>query len=199
MKDPWPSLWKSMWDLTRQGIEPMSPALAGRFFTTESPGKLPEDSCIVIEVRVNGTLQHRGCKTGGEKYFKVSDNRSSFRIGKKKVDNYTQANRRVELVLNELGKAACITDLRGKEFSFGSAILYIHPDVWERSLGWREIFGCNQHINDIYSHETLWDSLKSEYRLERNPRTDLVCSRINNSGWKERNSKGDWEKKLQVR
>ena len=28
-----------MWDLPEPGIEPMSPALAGRFFTTESPGK----------------------------------------------------------------------------------------------------------------------------------------------------------------
>jgi len=29
-----------MWDFPRPGIEPMSPALAGRiFFTTESPGK----------------------------------------------------------------------------------------------------------------------------------------------------------------
>ena len=29
----------SMWDLPRSGIEPMSPALAGRFFTSELPGK----------------------------------------------------------------------------------------------------------------------------------------------------------------
>ena len=28
-----------MWDLPRSGIEPMSPALAGRFFTTQPPGK----------------------------------------------------------------------------------------------------------------------------------------------------------------
>ena len=28
-----------MWDLPGPGIEPMSPALAGRFFTTEPPGK----------------------------------------------------------------------------------------------------------------------------------------------------------------
>ena len=57
------------WDLPRPGIEPMSLALAGRFFTTVSPGKLPGDSCIVIEVRDNGTLQHRGCKRGGEKLW----------------------------------------------------------------------------------------------------------------------------------
>ena len=28
-----------MWDLPRPGIEPVSPALAVRFFTTEPPGK----------------------------------------------------------------------------------------------------------------------------------------------------------------
>ena len=28
-----------MWDLPGSGIEPMSPALAGGFFTTEPPGK----------------------------------------------------------------------------------------------------------------------------------------------------------------
>jgi len=28
-----------MWDLPRPGMEPMSPALAGGFFTTEPPGK----------------------------------------------------------------------------------------------------------------------------------------------------------------
>ena len=30
----------SMWDLSRSGIKPRSPALAGGFFTTEPPGKL---------------------------------------------------------------------------------------------------------------------------------------------------------------
>ena len=31
-----------MWDLPGPGIEPMFPALAGGFFTTEPPGKPPE-------------------------------------------------------------------------------------------------------------------------------------------------------------
>ena len=35
----WAQLFHGMWDLPRSGIEPMSPALAGRFFTTEPPGK----------------------------------------------------------------------------------------------------------------------------------------------------------------
>ena len=32
-------LLRSMWDLPRPGLEPVSPALAGRFSTTELPGK----------------------------------------------------------------------------------------------------------------------------------------------------------------
>ena len=28
-----------MWDLPKSGVEPMSPVLAGGFFTTEPPGK----------------------------------------------------------------------------------------------------------------------------------------------------------------
>ena len=35
----WAYLLCSMWHLPRSGIEPVSPALAGRFFTTEPPGK----------------------------------------------------------------------------------------------------------------------------------------------------------------
>ena len=36
---PWASLPSGMWNLPRPGIEPMSPALAGEFLTTGSPGK----------------------------------------------------------------------------------------------------------------------------------------------------------------
>ena len=36
----------SLWDLSRSGIEPMSPALAGGFFTTESPGK-PQNNLLI--------------------------------------------------------------------------------------------------------------------------------------------------------
>ena len=32
-------LLRGMWDLPRQGLEPLSPALAGRFLTTVPPGK----------------------------------------------------------------------------------------------------------------------------------------------------------------
>ena len=34
-------LLRGMWDLHRPGLEPVSPALAGRFSTTAPPGKLP--------------------------------------------------------------------------------------------------------------------------------------------------------------
>ena len=35
----WAQLLHGMWDLHRPGLEPMSPALAGRFSTTAPPGK----------------------------------------------------------------------------------------------------------------------------------------------------------------
>ena len=35
-------LLRSMWDLPRPGLEPVSPALAGRFSTTAPPGKPPK-------------------------------------------------------------------------------------------------------------------------------------------------------------
>ena len=35
----WAYLLCDMWDLPRSGIKPVSPALAGRFFTNESPGQ----------------------------------------------------------------------------------------------------------------------------------------------------------------
>ena len=35
----WAQLLRGMWDLPRAGLEPVSPALAGRFSTTVPPGK----------------------------------------------------------------------------------------------------------------------------------------------------------------
>ena len=40
----WASLFCSMWDLPRPGVEPMSLALASKFFSTEPPGKPNNDS-----------------------------------------------------------------------------------------------------------------------------------------------------------
>ena len=36
---PWAQLLRGMWDLPRPGLEPVSPALAGRLSTTAPPGK----------------------------------------------------------------------------------------------------------------------------------------------------------------
>ena len=38
---PRAQLLRGMWDLPRPGLEPMCPALAGRFSTTAPPGKPP--------------------------------------------------------------------------------------------------------------------------------------------------------------
>ena len=45
-----------MWDLPRPGLEPASPALAGRFSTTAPPGK-PPASCFLPGVSVSSYLQ----------------------------------------------------------------------------------------------------------------------------------------------
>ena len=42
-------LLRGMWDLPRPGLEPVSPALAGRFSTTAPPGK-PQTLIILIEL-----------------------------------------------------------------------------------------------------------------------------------------------------
>ena len=44
-------LLRGMWDLPRPGLEPMSPALAGRFSTTAPPGK-PTSSFKILELEV---------------------------------------------------------------------------------------------------------------------------------------------------
>jgi len=43
------------WDLPGPGTKPVSPALAGRFFTTEPPGKAPEITVIEI-IELNNKL-----------------------------------------------------------------------------------------------------------------------------------------------
>ena len=59
---------RGMWDLSRPGIKPVSPALAGRFLMTVPPGKSP---CLVIFdwmlVVVNFTLL-------GARYFFIPTN-----------------------------------------------------------------------------------------------------------------------------
>ena len=43
-----------MWDLPRPGLEPVSPALAGRFSTTAPPGKPPTNSFSYKPLGVGG-------------------------------------------------------------------------------------------------------------------------------------------------
>ena len=42
-------LLRGMWDLPRPGLEPVSPALAGRFSTTAPPGKPPKEGFLKAE------------------------------------------------------------------------------------------------------------------------------------------------------
>ena len=44
----WAQLLRGMWDLPRPGLEPMSPALAGRFSTTSPPGKPRYDILMAV-------------------------------------------------------------------------------------------------------------------------------------------------------
>ena len=41
-------LLRGMWDLPRPGLEPVSPALAGRFSTTAPPGKPPNAAFLSL-------------------------------------------------------------------------------------------------------------------------------------------------------
>ena len=49
-------LLRGMWDLPRPGLEPVSPASAGKFSTTEPPGKpcLPIYVCMPVVARALG-------------------------------------------------------------------------------------------------------------------------------------------------
>ena len=51
-------LFCGMWDLPRPGLEPMSPALAGRFSTTVPPGK-PQSPLLFISFISLGALRSR--------------------------------------------------------------------------------------------------------------------------------------------
>ena len=48
-------LLRGMWDLPRPELEPVSPALAGRFSTTAPPGK-PNSSSLIHSIECGDTL-----------------------------------------------------------------------------------------------------------------------------------------------
>ena len=52
----WAQLLRSMWDLPKPELEPVSPALAGRFSITVPPGKPPQD---IFKVMKGKNLQPR--------------------------------------------------------------------------------------------------------------------------------------------
>ena len=55
----WVAFSSCMWDLPRSGVEPVSPALAGRFFTIEPPGKPWEQ----VLMRMFQMLQPQHCNS----------------------------------------------------------------------------------------------------------------------------------------
>ena len=59
-------LLRGMWDLPRPGLEPVSPALAGRFSTTAPPGK-PRHAILKKEGRNEGGSEGEGGREGGKK------------------------------------------------------------------------------------------------------------------------------------
>ena len=67
-------LLRGMWDLPRPGLEPVSPALAGRFSTTAPPGKPskilfdPPPKVIEIKTKINkwDLMKHKSFCTAKE-------------------------------------------------------------------------------------------------------------------------------------
>ena len=55
-------LLRSMWDLPRPGLEPVSPALAGRLSTTALPGKPRGTDCCLNEISIPVAYSIAGCK-----------------------------------------------------------------------------------------------------------------------------------------
>ena len=60
----WAQLLRSMWDLPRPGLEPVSPALAGGFLTTAPPGK-PMTWSLMAANAVNDAASCRNSKQAG--------------------------------------------------------------------------------------------------------------------------------------
>ena len=72
------SLLHGMWTLPGSGIEPVSPALAGRFFTTEPPGKPPETSFLLSFPKFEGWP---GNRTARSKDLSLLRMETAFRCG----------------------------------------------------------------------------------------------------------------------
>ena len=57
------ALLPGIWDLSRAGIEFMSPALAGSFLTTVPPGKSPKSHFMIIILIINKDSINRADNT----------------------------------------------------------------------------------------------------------------------------------------
>ena len=68
-------------DLPDPGIDPMSPALAGGFFTTEPPGK---PRCVFLHMRFHVT-DHITLGEGNSFWKKLSEPLSASHVGDGKV------------------------------------------------------------------------------------------------------------------
>ena len=64
----WAQLLRGMWDLPRPGLEPVSPALAGRFSSTAPPGKLS----VRFQYRISLMRESRQAHKGHEQYLPYS-------------------------------------------------------------------------------------------------------------------------------
>ena len=63
-------LFRGMWDLPRPGIEPVSPALVGRFSTTVPPGKPPTHGLLTeITHLVSGLNEAQVLDVSSQKEF----------------------------------------------------------------------------------------------------------------------------------
>ena len=69
-------LLRGMWDLPRPELEPVSPALAGRFSTTAPPGK-PPDPFVLISFLMYSYRNHNKRPESGNMYniFNISLNK----------------------------------------------------------------------------------------------------------------------------
>ena len=69
-----------MWDLPKSEIEPESPALAGRFFTTDPPGKSPNAGYLSIILNAGLVLSKHINMCGHEQFYLFSSVPWKFQI-----------------------------------------------------------------------------------------------------------------------
>ena len=63
---------RGMWDLPRPGLEPVSPALAGRFSTTAPPGKPEIEFFVVRWMDLESVIQSEVSQKEKNKYHMLT-------------------------------------------------------------------------------------------------------------------------------